>query len=204
MFNMKLCFPCNSMGRPLAAAALVAALALPGLAPAQPAADGGQPEMTAEQRAQLEEFRQTRAEMMQVQQQLAQIQESAVQARPQLQEKQQQFSELMLAEMKRQGHTPEEDLAELRALQGKLRSDETPEGDRQALMSRLQAKAQAFQQAQQQAMQQPDLQQAQADLVQAVTTAMREDNPRTEALLEELQEKQRKLVQIRNEAVGQQ
>ncbi|HEM45964.1 MAG TPA: hypothetical protein ENO23_02860 [Alphaproteobacteria bacterium] len=190
-------------GRSLMAAALVLALAS-GLARAQEPQGGGEPELTEEQRAQVEEFRQTRAEMMQVQQQLAQIQQSAVQARPELQEKQQEFGQLMMAEMKRQGHAPEEDLAELRALQGKLRNPETPEGDREALMSRLQAKAQAFQQAQQEAMQNPDVQKAQQELVQAITTAMREDNPQTEELLKQLQEKQRKLIQIRNEAMGQQ
>jgi len=194
----------SSWKRPLLlAAALGAALAAGGIAEAQEApAAGGEPQLTAQQRAQLEEFRQVRAEMMQVQQELAQIQQSAVQARPELQAQQQEFGQLMLQEMKRQGHTPEEDLAELRALQGKLRSPETPEGDREALMSRLQAKAQEFQQAQREAMQNPEVQKAQEQLVQAITTAMREESPRTVELLEQLQQKQRRLVQIRNEAMG--
>jgi len=194
--------------RTLAGLALAAMLAVGGFAGAQEQPDAAQPSgeaaLTDAQRAQLEEFRKTRAEMMQVQQELAQIQRAAVEARPELQQQNEQFRKVMMAEMERQGHTPEEDLAELRALQGKLQSKDTPEADRQALMTRLQSKVQDLQQAERAAMQNSEVQKAQSELAQAITGAMREDEPRTEELIKQLQEKQRKLVQIRNEAMSQQ
>lgn len=156
--------------------------------------------MSAEQRQQVQAFRQTRQEMIELQQKLNKIQQETVEAHPELKEQQDAFGELLLAEMKSKGHTPEQDLARLKEMRDELRSEGTPKEERQQLMVEFQQKAQAYKKAQQEALQSEKVKKARGELVQAITTAMRERNPETDKLLEELRQKQQKLMEIRKSA----
>ena len=157
-------------------------------------------QLNPEQRAHLERFQKKRAELMQLGQQLDQIRQEAERNNPQLKEKEKAFGEMVATEMKKNGGTPKEDLAELRELQAKLRDQNTPDADRQALMVRLQRKAQEFDQARRQALQNPELQKAQGELLQDMMAAMKKQDPRAEQIMQQMQQTQQEMIQIRNEA----
>ncbi|MEJ2380554.1 MAG: hypothetical protein P8076_05130 [Gammaproteobacteria bacterium] len=189
----------------LGMALLIAGLAAAGPLQAAPAADsqaGAPPAMTPAQRKQLQEFRQTRQELAQIQQKLERIRREALHSHPDLQKQQKAFGDLMMAKMKENGHTPKKDLAELRQLQAKLRSKDTPAADRQTLLMQLKRRAAAFGQAQREAMRSPKLQKAREDLMHATVKAMKEKHPETEQLIQQAQAKQRKLIQIRQSVMG--
>ena len=183
------------------ALSLVAVLAtLPLHAQQQP--PGGQMEMTPEQMQQLQSFEQKREEFIELQQKLEQIERAAVEANPELQEQQEEFAELVMEQMKSQGHSPEEDVAELQDMQKRLQSPETPPEERQQLMGNLQQKAADLEAAQREALEDPEVKKARGELVEAITTAMKEENPRTDDIIREMEQKQQELMEI-HESVNQ-
>ena len=165
-----------------------------------PAGDDPASQLSPAQRVHLKEFQQKRTELLQLGQQLEQIRQETVVKHPELKEREKAFGDMVAAEMKSNGATPAEDLAELRALQAKLRDQNTPDADRQALMTRLQRKAQEFDQARQQALQNPELQKAQGELLQDIVAAMKEENPRAEQIMQQMQQKQQEMMEIRKAA----
>lgn len=170
------------------------AMALPSIAQQPPG--GGQPELSPEQLEQLQTFEQKREEFIQLQQKLEQIERAAVQANPELQEQQEEFAALVMDKMKSKGHSPEEDVAELQDMQARLQSPETPPEERQSLMGDLQQKASELEAAQREALEEPEVQQARGELVEAITTAMKQENPQTEQIIREMEQKQQELMQI--------
>lgn len=183
----------------LSLVAMVAALPLQ--AQQQPPG-GGQMEMTPEQMQQLQSFEQKREEFIELQQKLEQIERAAVEANPELQEQQEEFAELVMERMKSQGHSPEEDVAELQDMQKRLQSPETPPEERQQLMGNLQQKASELEAAQREALEDPEVKKARGELVEAITTAMKEENPRTDDIIREMEQKQQELMEI-HESVNQ-
>lgn len=203
--------PSHPKTRPLvhgvAALVLAAGLALAGSATAadSPAQGGGTPqEMTPAQREQIKSFMQTRQELMQVREKLQKIQEKAVDARPQLQKKQAHFAALVEKQMKSQGHSPKQELAEIQALQDKLKSGDVSGGEQQALMQQLQQKATQYQQAQLAALKDDQIRSAREDLMKDILTAMKEEDPKTEDLMQTMRQKQQKLEQIHEQVLGKQ
>lgn len=183
--------------------ALVAMFAVLPLQAQQPGgAPGQQPELTPEQLEQMQTFEQKRAEFMELQQTLEQIERAAVEANPELQTQQDEFAELVMDHMKKKGHTPEEDVAELQDMQAQLQNPETPPEERQALMGNLQKKAAELEEAQREALEEPEVQEARGELVDAITTAMKEENPRTDEIIREMEQKQQELMEI-HESVNQ-
>lgn len=173
---------------------------------AAPAQNDPLSQLTPEQREKLKEFQQKRAELQQLGLELEKIRQEAVNKHPKLKEKQEALGNMVAEEMKSNGGTPKEDLAELRALQAKLRDQNTPESDRQALMVRLQRKAQEFEQSRRKALENPKLQKAQGELLQEMMAAMKEQDPRTEQIMLQMQQTQQEMIEIRNsaQAAGQQ
>lgn len=168
--------------------------------PAQPAADPAAAQLSPTQRAHLQAFQEKRNELLQLGRELGKIRAEAVSERPELQKQEEQFGNMVAEEMKKHGATPSEDLAELRALEAKLRDENTPQADRQALMERLQRKAQAFDQARREALQNPELKKAQGELLQNMVAAMKDHDPRAEQLMQQMQQKQKEMLEIRNAA----
>ncbi len=162
------------------------------------------PQLSPELQAKVEAFREKRTELMKLGQELEKIRQETVTKHPDLKQQEEKFGDMVAAEMKKNGGTPKEDLAELRSLQAKLRDEKTPDADRQALMMRLQRKAQEFDQARRQALQNPELQQAQGKLLQDMVGAMKKENPRTDDLMKQMHQKQQEMIEIRNEAQAEQ
>ncbi len=144
----------------------------------------------------MQEIQGVHAEYMDLQKRLTQIQQDTLQAHPELQKQEQAWRDLILEKMSSNGKNAQEDMAEIKKIEEKLRSGETPDSDRQALMSDYQKKAMAFRDAQTQAMQNPDVQAAQKKLSDAIVTAMKEKDPQTEQLIEQMKQKEQQLSQM--------
>ena len=145
--------------------------------------------------------RQLHDEYMELQNRLGMIQEKAVKAHPELQKQNQALEELMMAKMtSSSGKNAQDELAEIGKLEQKLRSKDTPESERKALMVEYQDKAKAFHAAQLEVLQDPDVKKAQATLRDATLAAMKEQDPQTEQLVDQLQQKQEQIRQMMESA----
>ncbi len=187
----------DTIRRTLAALAVTAGLVGPLQAQQQAAPQGGAPQaMTPEQKQKLQAFQTARAEFMAAQQRLDKIQEQTMKAHPELGKQEQALKDMVTAQMKKNGHDPDKDLAEIDKLQEKLRSDKTPDGERQVLMGQLQEKAMAYRKAQGEALQDPGVKKAQGDLMVAVIDAMKKQDPETGKLIEQMKQKRQQLMQM--------
>jgi len=161
-----------------------------------------QAEPPAAQDNPMQAAKQVHGEYVELQNRLSLIQEKTMEAHPELQQQQQAFLDLMMAKMASGGASPKDDLATIEKLERKLRSEATPESERQTLMSEYQEKAMAFRTAQVEALKDPEVQKAQGALRDATLTAMKQQDPQTEQLMEQLQQKQDEMKQML-EAAGQ-
>ena len=140
-------------------------------------------------------------EYMELQSRLGMIQEKAVKAHPELQKQNQALEELMMAKMTSSiGKNAQDELVEIGKLEQKLRSKDTPESERKTLMVEYQDKAKAFHAAQLEVLQDPDVKKAQTTLMDATLAAMKEQDPQTEQLVEQLQQKQEQMRQMMESA----
>ena len=98
------------------------------------------------------------------------------------------------------GKNAQDELVEIGKLEQKLRSKDTPESERKTLMVEYQDKAKAFHAAQLEVLQDPDVKKAQTTLMDATLAAMKEQDPQTEQLVEQLQQKQKQMRQMMESA----
>lgn len=180
----------------LAAVVLLAAPLAQAQQPTPPGATGQQP--TAKQ----QEFMQVRAELQQLQRKLGEIQQKVLKSNPDLQQKQEDFRDLMMSTMKDQGATPEADVNKLKTLQAELQKKDIPKDKRQRLIKEFRETNMGLQQAQRQAMQEKEVQEAQKSLNNAMLTAMVDADPKTEELLSQVRQARQKLMQIRQEVAA--
>lgn len=146
--------------------------------------------------------RQLQQEIMQLQQKLGAIQEKAIAEHPELQQEQEDFRDLVVETMKEQGNTPEEDLAELQDMQSRLQDESVAPDERQKLSQEFRQKDMKFRQAQQEAMEDGEVQEAQKAFNDDMVEAMKEQDPQTEELLTQFIQKQQKLMELRQSAMG--
>lgn len=184
---------------PLAVAAALV-VAMPVQAEDSPQPQATPPEVTPEQAKQMQEIQGVHAEYMELQKHITQIQRDTLQAHPELEKQEQALRDLVLEKMSSNGKSAKEEMDEIVKLEEKLRSGDTPEGDREALMGDYQKKAVAFRNAQNEAMQNPEVKAAQKKLMDDVMTAMKEKDPQVEKLMEQLQQKQQQLSQMMKDA----
>jgi hypothetical protein len=163
---------------------------------ATPPAQAAPPAATPEQNKQMQEIQSVHAEYMELQKRITQIQRDSLQAHPELKKQEQALQDLVLEKMSSTGKSAKDDMDEIIKLEEKLRNSETPESERESLMSDYQKKAIAFRNAQNEAMQNPDVQAAQKKLMDDLMTAMKEKDPQVEQLIQQLQQKQRQLSQM--------
>jgi len=173
--------------------------------PLQAAEEASQPQSappaaTPEQNTQMQEIQSVHAEYMELQKHITQIQNDTLQAHPELKKEEESLRNLVLEKMSSSGKSAKEDMDEIIKLEQKLRSSETPEGDREALMGEYQKKAVAFRNAQNEAMKNPEVQAAQKKFMDNVMTAMKEKDPQVEQLMQQLQQKQQQLSQLMRSA----
>ncbi len=148
------------------------------------------------QEEQQQAFEQARNEYVATQRRLEQIQRDTIQARPELQKQEQAFNDLVIKEMKKQGHSPKQDKVEIEKLQEQLQNNEVPDTKREALMSEFQEKVMAYRKAQGEALQNQEIQKAQNDLLDAIVTAMKEHDPQTDQLIKQMAEKRKQLMKM--------
>jgi chromosome segregation ATPase len=158
------------------------------------------PAMTPEQSKQMKEIQGVHAEYMQLQKQLSQIQRDTLEAHPELKKQEQDLHDLILAKMSSNGHNAQDELAEISKLEEKLKNGQASDSERESLMSDYQKKAMAFRKAQTQAMQNPDVKAAQKKLVDNVVKAMKEKDPQTEQLMQQMQQKEEQLSKMLKDA----
>lgn len=193
---MKSSHSARSTCLPRSVRALVAAIALGALTPLQ-----AQPPAGMSAPGQNEAARQLHGEYAELQKRLGMIQEKAVKAHPELEKQNRELEALIMSKMKLPGGgSPKDEVAALNALEQKLGSEKTSEAERQKLMAEYRERATAFRDVQMQAFRDPQVQKAQAALVDATVAAMKEQDPRTEELLQQLQQKQAQLRQMMESA----
>jgi hypothetical protein len=158
------------------------------------------PAATPEQNKQMQEIQSVHAEYMELQKRITQIQNDTLQAHPELKKEEEALRNLVLEKMSSSGKSAKDDMDEIIKLEQKLRSGETPEDERETLMSEYQKKAVTFRNAQNEAMKNPEVQAAQKKFMEDVMTAMKEKDPQVEQLMQQLQEKQQQLSQMMRSA----
>lgn len=169
--------------------ALVAVAALGAFLPVQA-------EPPAAQEDSMQAARQLHGEYVELQNRLGMIQEKTMEAHPELQKQEQALVDLMMAKMSGSGSSAKDELAAIEKLEQALRSEDTPDSEREALMTQYRDKAMAFRNAQMQAMQDPEVKKAQSTLMDATLEAMKQQDPQTEQLMQQLQQKGEQLQQM--------
>jgi len=169
--------------------ALVAVAALGAIPPVQA-------EPPAAQEDSMQAARQLHGEYVELQNRLGMIQEKTLEAHPELQKQEQALVDLMMAKMSGSGGSAKDELAAIEKLEQTLRSEDTPDSEREALMTQYREKATAFRSAQMQALQDPEVKKAQSALMEATLAAMKQQDPQTEELMQQLQLKGEQLQQM--------
>jgi hypothetical protein len=150
--------------------------------------------------AQLQELQQLQQEMQTLGQQLDAIQQAALQANPELQNQQEQYRKKLTNAMQEQGADPEPVLERMGDIQEQLQDEELDKEKRQQLINTYREKDMRLQRARQEAMQNEEVRKAAEDLSEATLTAMREQDPKTEELLQELEQLQQRMQKLISEA----
>jgi hypothetical protein len=188
-------FARSPTARSLLALAAVAALAAAVPLQAEPPAKA--PATTAAEDEQMQQARKLHGEYVALQERLTGIQEKTIAADPELQKQQQAMMDLVMAKMDQAGgSSAKDDMAALQELEQKLRSEDTPEKQREALMAEYQEKAMAFRNVQMQALKDPEVQQSQESLMEATVAAMKKQDPQTEELMQQMRHKQEQMKRL--------
>jgi hypothetical protein len=159
-------------------------------------------QLNPEQQKMLQQFQQARQQTQQLQQQLGEIQKQTLAENPKLMKQQEAFRELLIDTMRDNGQQPEKKLDELESLQAKIQDNSRPEQERQQLFRKFQQQNQVFAQAQREALQTESVQEAQERLNKAILTAMKDQNPKTEQLIQKMNQARQQMMQIRQEAAS--
>jgi len=147
------------------------------------------------------EFMQQRTQLQQLTQQLGKIQQQALDHHPELKKQQEDFRSLMISKMEANGHSPKQDIGHLQTLQSKLQDKNLDPKKRQAMIADFRKTDMQLQQAQREIMQDKDVQKARKSLTDAVLTAMRNEDPRTDKLISQVKETRQRMIQIQRQAV---
>jgi hypothetical protein len=154
------------------------------------------PQMSAKQK----EFMDARQEMQRIQQRLGKIEQDALKANPELQKQREDFRQLLLSTMKKNGHDPQKQVDHLRELQTKLKDKDLEDGKRKELIDEFRSGNRELQQAQREAFQDEDVQKARVKLAQSMVAAMKEQDGDTEQLIRRLKQVQQHLQEIMRSA----
>jgi uncharacterized coiled-coil DUF342 family protein len=176
-----------------AALMLTALFALP-LA-AQQQGESGQPSEL------LQQVQQKQAEIQQLNQQLAQIQQQTIEANPGLADKRDDLMDTVDEKMVEAGHDPEASRDKIEELQGQLQSGELSNQESQSVSQELRQEQTSLRQAQGQAMQNEEVQTRIQSLNEELIAAMREQDPKTDELISQLQTAQQEYQQLMQEAM---
>jgi hypothetical protein len=151
------------------------------------------PSLTPEQMQELQELQQ---KMHAVGQQLNEIRQKTLEAEPKLQKQQDEYRALLFKTMKGQGNDPDLALARMREIEEQVQDQDLAEDKRKQLIMEYQEKDAQLQQAGHDAIQDKGVHKAAEKLSQATIIAMREQNPKTGELLQEMEKVRKEMQQI--------
>jgi hypothetical protein len=132
------------------------------------------------------------AQAQALQQELMQIQNATLEANPALVDQQEQLGALVRETMRENGHTPEADLEKMSEIRDTLEAGNVGEAERETLVTEFQELRAEFVGARQQAAADPQVQQEQQAFQEALLTAMREQDPRTDQLVQQMAQLQQR------------
>lgn len=145
---------------------------------------------------QMQELHKLQQKMRNVGQQLDEIRQQALEAKPELQEQQGEYQSLLFETMKEQGNDPASELTRMREIEGQIQDQELAEEERKQLIMEYRQKDVGLQQASRKAMQDEEVREAAEELSEATVAAMREHNPKTEELLQEMEQLRQEIQQM--------
>lgn len=190
---MAACKQFHSLRNILAGAALAAFVAMP--VAAQPAPGGGQGPAMGQQKGD-PELRSAQQKVRDLRQKIGEIQQKAMENSPELQQQRKDLRALVKEKFKAQVDGADKKMARLKEIRKKLQGDEElPKEERQKLMKEYQQIAGPFQKAQRQVMQDPEVKQARDKFKADMRAAMKEEDPNTEQLIQDLQQAQKEFQQ---------
>lgn len=171
-------------------ALLSAALLLPTAVLAQ---DAGNEAEAAEEPTQKEKRQELVQQYQKTVKKLQQIRDEAVTENPSLQEQSRTYEDRIEQAIKDSGYDLEAGREKLKEMGGRFQDEDLSQEEREALAAEFQAERQKLQQAQQQASQQEEVVAAYRKLQENVITAMKEQDPQTEALMQRLRDLRQQL-----------
>jgi len=143
---------------------------------------------------------QAQQKVMELGQKLNQIEQKAIDANPELKEQREDFQDLLMDTMKEQGAEPQKRIDRLEEIQPQL--SEAQGDERRELMQEFRQEQQSLMQAQRKAMEQEEVKQARQELQEDTFNAMKEEDPETESIIEELRSAQQEAMKARGGMSG--
>jgi uncharacterized membrane protein YdfJ with MMPL/SSD domain len=141
-------------------------------------------------------FHKLQQKMHTVGQQLNEIRQKVLEAKPKLKNQQDEYQSLLFKTMKKQGNDPDPALARMREIEGQFQDQGLTEDKRKQLVMEYQQKDAQLQQAGRDAMQDEEVHKAAEELSKATIVAMREQDPKTAELLQEMEQLREEMQQI--------
>jgi hypothetical protein len=166
---------------------LALALAGAGVVGAQQTAEP--PPGAAEMPQQEAEARALIADLQQLQQRLINLQQQALEGSPELQDQAEDYRNELLAAMRQEGFDPMQSLSHIELIQQQLQSNDLNEQERLGLLAEAQEEQEQLELAEQAALEQEEVAAAREAFMDAMLAAMRDVEPQTDELIEQLDEK---------------
>ncbi|MDN5849316.1 MAG: hypothetical protein L0H63_06695 [Nitrococcus sp.] len=135
----------------------------------------------------------TRAKLEEIHRQLAEISAAAMKSNPALQEQEEKLRHLVLNTMTDAGYEPEKEIAHIKELSEKLRSEDIDTEQKKRLLADYQQTQTRLLAAEQEALANKEVQQARQAYQDQMRQAMEKEDPGTEALLQRYDETQMEL-----------
>jgi len=184
---------------------LAISMGLPALATAQQgqSAAAGQAKGQATTKLseeQIQAFKDAQKRYKELKQRISDIQKQALENNPQLEKDQQALKDLVMQTMRDGGAEPQKSMDRIEELKGQLKDKDMSKEKRKSLMKELRSESMAVRQAQKKALKTKEVKQARSDLRQQIIEAMKEEEPKTEQLMQELKDQRKKMRSILSQA----
>jgi hypothetical protein len=129
------------------------------------------------------------ADLQQLQQRLINLQQQALENSPELQDQAEDYRNELLAAMRQEGFDPMQSLSHIELIQQQLESSDLNEQERLGLLAEAQEEQEQLELAEQAALEQEEVAAAREAFMDAMLAAMRDVEPQTDELIEQLDEK---------------
>jgi hypothetical protein len=145
---------------------------------------------------QMKGFQKLQLKMYAIGQQLDEIRQKTLEAKPKLKSQQDEYQSLLIKTMKKQGNDPDPALVRMHQIRGELQNQGLTKDKRKQLITEYQQKEVQIQQAGHDAIQDKRVHKAAEELSKATVVAMREQEPKTAELLQEMEQLRQQMQQL--------